>query len=398
MLKRKALIRKLPAVETLGSVTVICSDKTGTLTENRMRVVTLQVAEHSVDTDRYLRSRPLDASTPTWPDASGVPLLLAGGTLCNDAHVQTSRSQSGVVIPLGDPTEVALVAAAADQGLLKAELEQLMPRVAEVPFSPERKRMTTVHQIAYDRSLIPDELTSVFNENATRYLAFTKGAVDTLLELSTTVWIGGTPQPLNQQWRERMAAANDGLAQKGMRVIGMAFRCLESLPSPMEVNDVEREMTFVGMFGLIDPPRQEAASAVATCQRAGIRPVMITGDHPLTAYHIAEQVGLAHEGQAVTGPEVDRFPGELKSLVKSTTVFARVAPAHKLKIVEALQENGEVVAMTGDGVNDAPALKKADIGVAMGVTGTDVAKEAADIILLDDDFATVVAAVEEGRI
>lgn len=398
MLKRKALIRKLPAVETLGSVTVICSDKTGTLTENRMRVVTLQLAEYSVDTDSYLRSRPLNASTPSWGDASGIPLLLAGGTLCNDAHVRTSTKQSEVAIPFGDPTEIALVAAAADQGLSKAELQQLMPRVAEVPFSPERKRMTTVHQMACDPSLIPDELASVCDGNPTRYVAFSKGAVDTLLELSTTVWVGGKPQPLNQQWRERMAAANDGLAENGMRVIGMAFRCLDSLPSPMEVNNVEREMTFVGMFGLIDSPRQEAASAVATCQVAGIRPVMITGDHPLTARYIAEKVGIASTKQPLTGFELDHLSDQLKSLVESTSVYARVTPAHKLKIVQALQENGEIVAMTGDGVNDAPALKRADIGVAMGVTGTDVAKEAADIVLLDDNFATIVAAVEEGRV
>ena len=398
MLKRKALIRKLPAVETLGSVTVICSDKTGTLTENRMRVVTLQLAEHSVDIDSYLRSRPLDSSTPTWADGSGVPLLLAGGTLCNDAHVRTSTKQSEVAIPFGDPTEIALVAAAADQGLLKAQLQQLMPRVAEGPFSPERKRMTTVHQMACDPSLIPEELASVCDGNPARYVAFSKGAVDTLLELSTAVWVGGKPQPLNQQWRERMAAANNDLAQKGMRVIGMVFRCLDSRPTAEEMEKIEREMTFVGMFGLIDSPRQEAASAVATCQMAGIRPVMITGDHPLTARYIAEKLGIADTKQPLTGPELDHLSDQLKSLVESTSVYARVTPAHKLKIVQALQENGEVVAMTGDGVNDAPALKKADIGVAMGVTGTDVAKEAADIVLLDDNFATIVAAVEEGRV
>lgn len=396
MLKRHALIRKLPAVETLGSVTVICSDKTGTLTENRMQVVTLHLAEHSVDISNSLRAWQLDKLHQEWMPDSGVGLMFAGGALCNDSH--SSRNQPQSVVPLGDPTEIALVTAAADFGVLREKLGLLMPRVAEVPFSPERKRMTTVHEIACDPSLIPNEVASACDGNPPRYLVFTKGAVDTLLELSTTVWVGGKPQLLNEQWHEHVREANDGLAQKGMRVIGVAFRPLDSLPKPADVEGIEREMTFVGMFGLIDPPRPEAASSVATCQMAGIRPVMITGDHPLTARHIAEKLGIADTKQPLTGPELDHLSIRLKSLVESTSVYARVTPAHKLQIVQALQENGEVVAMTGDGVNDAPALKKANIGVAMGITGTDVAKEAADIVLLDDNFATIVAAVEEGRV
>lgn len=393
MLKRKALIRKLPAVETLGSVTVICSDKTGTLTENRMRVVTLRLAESSIEMETDLPSREHHRSSK---EAISAGLMLTGGALCNDS--QSSVNQPQGIAPLGDPTEIALTVAAASFGLKKTDLERLMPRLAEVPFSAERKRMTTMHRIVSDPSLIARELASVCAGNSARYVAFCKGAADVLLELSTTVWVDGKLQPLSPQWRERMVAANNELAQQGMRVIGMAFRCLDSVPTAEEVEKAEREMTFVGLFGLIDPPRQEAASAVATCQSAGIRPVMITGDHPLTARYVAERLGIADDKKPVTGPELDHLPEQLKSLVESTSVYARVSPAHKLKIVQALQENGEVVAMTGDGVNDAPALKRADIGVAMGVTGTDVAKEAADIVLLDDNFATIVAAVEEGRV
>ena len=393
MLKRKALIRKLPAVETLGSVTTICSDKTGTLTENRMRVATLQLAEDSLDLNKSLRSGPLDDSIPISIQASGVALLLAGGALCNDTHVGTG------ITALGDPTETALVAAAADLGLFKTELERLMPRIAEVPFSSERKRMTTIHQAPRDSPLIPKEIASACGETPIHYLAFTKGAVDGVLQRSAAIWLNGRAQPLNPKWGERLAAANDALARTGMRVMGVAFRCLASLPTAVDLIDVERDMTFVGMFGLIDPPRQEAASAVATCRMAGIRPVMITGDHPLTASYVAEKLGITATKETLSGPELDRLTAsQLKSVVTSTSVYARVSPAHKLRIVQALQENGEIVAMTGDGVNDAPALKKADIGVAMGVTGTDVAKEAADMVLLDDNFATIVAAVEQGRV
>jgi Ca2+-transporting ATPase len=390
MLKRKALIRKLPAVETLGSVTVICSDKTGTLTENQMSVTTIQLAERSVNMSL---PQPEDVFLGATPDPA-ICLMLTGGALCNDSHASPNEPLSNA--PLGDPTEVALVRAAAGRGLLKERLEPVMPRVAEVPFSSERKRMTTVHALPCDSSQLPHSIASFCKGNR-HYFVFTKGAVDTLLELSTTVWINGKSHPLSPHWRGRIGGANDGLAEKGMRVIGMAFQRLDSLPSPAGIGHVEQEMIFLGMFGLIDPPRREAASAVATCQAAGIRPVMITGDHPLTARYVAKQLGIT-DSTLLTGPEVERLSGRLKPLVESTNVYARVTPAHKLQIVQALQENGEVVAMTGDGVNDAPALKKADVGVAMGMTGTDVAKQAADIILLDDNFATIVAAVEEGRV
>jgi Ca2+-transporting ATPase len=394
MVKRNALVRKLSAVETLGSVTVICSDKTGTLTENRMRAAILQLSDGSLEIDRA----PGSAGDAHQIHGSGIPLLLTGGALCNDTRVQLTATNSEAA-PLGDPTEVALIAAASQFGLWKPQLDQLMPRVAEVPFSSERKCMTTVHEFACGTAQVPQEIASACGAAPTRYLAFSKGAVDKLLKLSAGIWVNGKVQPLSEEWGKRIIIGNDTLARKGMRVIGLAFRTLESLPAATDLKNVERDLTFVGMFGLIDPPRAEAASAVARCKMAGITPVMITGDHPLTARYIAENLGISVKKEPLTGNELDCLSsGELKSLVISTTVYARVSPSHKLRIVEALQENGEVVAMTGDGVNDAPALKKANIGVAMGVTGTDVAKEAADMVLLDDNFATIVSAVEEGRV
>ena len=394
MLRRKALIRRLPAVETLGSVTIICTDKTGTLTENRMSVATLQLAGHSVDLAQA--ALPPSASAPSpLPAHPAAALLLAGGALCND--FQAGFHQPHAEPPRGDPTEAALVAAAARFGLAKQELERRMPRVAEVPFSSERKRMTTAHAVAAGPAPLPGAPAFPGDASRAACFVFTKGAVDSLLPLCATIWTGGREQPLDAQARADLAAANDALAGKGMRVIGLAFRRLEALPSPASAENLEREMAFVGIFGLLDPLRQEAAPAVATCLAAGIRPVMITGDHPLTARHIAAQLGIEAGQRLLTGPELDALGGRLKTLAESTSVYARVSPAHKLQIVRALQENGEVVAMIGDGVNDAPSLRKADIGVSMGRAGTDVAKEAADIILLDDNFATIVAAVEEGR-
>jgi Ca2+-transporting ATPase len=394
MLKRNALIRKLPAVETLGSVTVICTDKTGTLTENRMRVATLQLADHSIDLTNGSPSQKRDELLLSPSAARAVTLMLAGGALCNDSHLGPERSKA----PIGDPTEVALLTAASDFGLQKTQLERWMPRVAEAPFSSARKRMTTTHVLACAGSEIPPELVHLCNGNRSRLLLFTKGAVDTLLERSTTVWVDGMLQPLDREWRERIVRANEGMARKGMRVLGLAFRSIEAAPRLTENEAIEQELAFVGMFGITDPPRPETAPAVATCRSAGIRPIMITGDHVLTAEYIAGKVGIPDSQHALTGPDLDKLSSELQSTVAAINVYARVAPEHKLKIVQALQKNGEIVAMTGDGVNDAPALKKADIGVAMGVTGTDVAKEASDIVLLDDNFATIVAAVKEGRI
>jgi Ca2+-transporting ATPase len=397
MLKRRVLVRKLSAVETLGSVTVICSDKTGTLTENQMAVTLLQLADRKVE----LQDRASDDYHKEFPELKerGFNLMLAGAALCNDSVVRSNSGGANSSVPLGDPTETALVVAAQRTGILKPDLDKLLPRVAEVPFTSERKRMTTVHRYPSDRSALPAGVRAACEESASACIAFTKGAVDVLLGLSDSVWVNGHQEPLNDTGRERLAAENDKLAANGMRVLGVAFRCLASAQPEARADDLERGLTFVGMLAMIDPPRSEAASAVATCKTAGIRPMMITGDHPLTARYIASQLGIAHNGEVVTGPQLERTsPGELEQLTESAPVYARVSPEHKLRIVEGLHRRGHIVAMTGDGVNDAPALKKADIGVAMGITGTDVSKEAADMVLLDDNFASIVAAVEEGRV
>lgn len=378
MLKRRALIRKLPAVETLGSVTVICSDKTGTLTENRMTVAVVEIAgcqmEATMLSEAALRERPEFAR------------LLVGAALCNDAVMDGAGA-------VGDPTETALVVAAAKCGLRKAELERALPRVGEVPFESERKRMTTVHRKESEAV----SLAGLHGDAPG--VSFTKGAVGSLLQVSSHVWSEGRAEPINDAWRERIQTANDRLAQRGMRVLGVAFRPLAELPGQTDVALLERDLIFIGFVGMMDPLRAEARDAVQTCVSAGIRPVMITGDHPLTAMQIARELGIAGDGHVMTGQELERLSvAELKKVVGEVSVYARVAPAHKLKIVEALQSRGQVVAMTGDGINDAPALKKADIGVAMGIAGTDVAKEASAMVLMDDNFATIVAAVREGRV
>lgn len=391
MLKRRVLVRKLAAVETLGSVTVICSDKTGTLTQNRMTAAELRVADHDVDISAHG-----DASRGDIPPSAN--LLLAGGALCNDAVLQAGEGGPDQAAVLGDPTEISLLLAARKFGLSKEHLEEKMPRVAELPFDSGRKCMTTVHKLPSDPTQLPELIRAAVSGMTGLRIAFTKGSVDNLLGISSSVWQQDRAVVLDQAWRDRVAVANDDLAKQGMRVLGVAFRLLESADGAVD-QSLEQDLTFVGMIAINDPPRPEAAAAVATCQRAGIRAVMITGDHPLTATYIAGQLGITGEGPALTGPELERMPvNELEQRTISTPVYARVSPEHKLKIVEGLQRSGHIVAMTGDGVNDAPALKRADIGIAMGLTGTDVAKEAADMVLLDDNFATIVAAVEEGRV
>src|SRR5215213_10196273 len=401
MLRRRALIRKLPAVETLGSVTVICSDKTGTLTQNRMTVTVLDVADHTVELGevRLTDSKPgPDGGTPlSIGDDPTLALLLAGSALCNDALLEDhEEDEFGAV---GDPTEGALVVAAAREGLKKPEIEVALPRVGEVPFDSGRKRMTTVHEVVSDSENL-EALNPVLNaeQGSVSYIAFTKGAVDSLLEISSEVWTGdGQVESLTEGWRERISTANERLAGDGIRVLGVGLRRLHSFDGYCERQ--ERNLTFLGIVGMIDPPRSEAKDAVEICKRAGIRPVMITGDHPLTARHIATELGIAEDNRILTERDLASLPGEdLVDLVEEVPVYARVSPEHKLDIVEALQEKGHIVAMTGDGVNDAPALKRADIGVAMGITGTDVSKEAADMVLTDDNFATIVAAVEQGRV
>ncbi len=389
MLKQNVLIRKLPAVETLGSVTVICSDKTGTLTENRMTAAVALLSDGS-RLDLLAAGRSGAGSAAAGP---GFDLLLTGMALCNDAVMP-----AGGAAPLGDPTEVALAEAAALLGLKKAVLDASLPRVDEVPFNSERKRMTTVHRLPAEARAWPAGLRSVVESLSTERVAFTKGAVDSLLQVSGRVWANGQVEPLEDEWRTRLQGLNDSLAKQGMRVLGLALRPVE-VAGTGAGEAIERGLIFLGMAGVIDPPRAEAAQAVATCKTAGIRPVMITGDHPLTASYIAASVGMTGEAGALTGIDLDRMTvSELEDKAQATQVYARVSPEHKLKIVEALQRRGHIVAMTGDGVNDAPALKRADIGVAMGITGADVAKEAADMVLLDDNFSTIVAAVEQGRV
>jgi Ca2+-transporting ATPase len=423
MLRRRALIRKLPAVETLGSVTVICSDKTGTLTENRMTVTLLDVAEHTLNlTEMLYRGQPVwtpgeeppamaepSVETSVIPEVTSAQLnpslrlLLAGSALCNDAILESAEDEkAGRLRAVGDPTEGALVIAAARFDILKYELERALPRVSEVPFTSERKRMTTAHEPQADEFASQPHLRQFMQslpiDSLPPYLAFTKGAADSLLEVSNQVWVDGRLKPLNEDWCQRIQTANNRLAQDGMRVLGLAMRPMDVLPANEHAETMERDLIFVGLVGMIDPPRPEVKNAVQTCKTAGIRPVMITGDHPLTAQHIARELAIAADGRVLVGQELSRMSvEELEGIVEDVPVYARVSPEHKLKIVQALQDRGHIVAMTGDGVNDAPALKKADIGVAMGITGTDVAKESSDMVLLDDNFATIVAAVEEGR-
>jgi Ca2+-transporting ATPase len=461
MLRRRALVRKLPAVETLGSVTAICSDKTGTLTENRMSVAVLDVAGERLDLSTELRDSesaggpgrpggPGGGATARFTSRPALALLLAGGALCNDATLRSGEGEGegdgggggggGRFQATGDPTEGALVVASAELGLWKDRLEEALPRVAEVPFESDRKRMTTLHALPRAGGEMPAGLLPLWEyanrESPARpershratldrspgpHIAFTKGAVDSLLEVCDRVWIGDRVEPMCEGWRRRIVASNNLLSQEGMRVLGVAFGLCDALPAPGEGGgfgpcDVERALIFTGMVGMVDPARPEAREAVQKCKTAGIRLVMITGDHPLTAAYIARQLGIIDpepeggegaegaeseggRGPILTGRELDSLGrGELEEVAGEVAVYARVSPEHKLAIVQALQNRGHIVAMTGDGVNDAPALKKADIGIAMGVTGTDVSKEAADMVLVDDNFATIVAAVEEGRI
>ncbi len=396
MLRRHTLIRRLYAVETLGSVTTICSDKTGTLTQNRMTVVVLDMAGDRRDLAAE------EGSEAIGPDAlretPALRLLLAGGALCNDTTVTTDGSL------VGDPTETALVAVAERYGLGKAALEENLPRVGEVPFDTSRKRMTTIHAIPEDLdapALLRGELSEL--DRAARpggRVTFTKGALDELLDCCDAAAIGTAVIEFDDELLARARAAGEGLAAEGVRVLGVAVRLWDDPGGVPEDETAERGLTLVGLEGMIDPARPEVRDAIATCRDAGIRPVMITGDHPLTAAAIARDLGLADETTVpLAGGALARMDdAELAETARRASVYARVAPEDKLRIVEALQRDGEVVAMTGDGVNDAPALAQADIGVAMGITGTDVTKDAGDMILQDDNFATIVGAVHEGRV
>jgi Ca2+-transporting ATPase len=404
MFKQKVLVRKLPAVETLGSVTVICSDKTGTLTENRMTVTHLKVADEQIDLSKHPNSEGLKLLK----ERCDFTLLLVAAALCNDAILPEKHNEAQNVQGIGDPTEVALAIAAANLGVKKINLESSFPRVAELSFDGLRKRMTTIHQVPRQKitadTNLPNYSTKYLDHlkngilDDFPYVAFVKGAIDSLINISSAIWVDEKAEPLNDSWRTKIVRLNEELAQEGMRVLGIAFRPLESLPKDSHLSELEQDLIFIGMVSMSDPARPEVKDAVRVCHAAGIRPVMITGDHPLTARHIAAQLGIAIDHQLLTGQDLEQSPQELLHSIESVSVYARVSPQHKLEIVQALQHRGHIVAMTGDGVNDAPALKKADIGIAMGITGTDVAKEAADMILLDDNFATIVAVTKEGRV
>jgi len=383
MAKRKAIVRKLAAVETLGSTNVICSDKTGTLTKNEMTVRVVLTASGRADLSGTgyapqgeLRAdgRPLEAGA----HRIEIERALAAGFLTNNA---TLAERGGQWLVIGDPTEGALKVAALKIGLSSERLETRFARVGEIPFSSERKMMSTAH---------------TDGRHAGRVL-FTKGAPDVLLARCAYERVGEREAPLDEARRAAILAAIDALAGEALRLIGLAYR---RLPADARLGEtVEQDFVWLGVVGMIDPPRPEAVDAVRVAQEAGVRVIMITGDHPAAAHAIAVELGIARpDGRTVTGVELARMPEEaLRATVREVPVYARVAPEHKLAIVRALKSHGAIVAMTGDGVNDAPALKAADIGIAMGVTGTDVSKGAADMILADDNFATIVAAIEEGR-
>jgi Ca2+-transporting ATPase len=361
MVARNALIRRLAAVETLGSVTFICADKTGTLTEHRMRVGAIRTP------DALGRDAPPDAT------ADGADSLWLILSLCNDATTATG------VPPGGDPTEIALLQAASHAGFDKDELVRRMPRLGELPFSADRSRMTTLHG------------------HEGRVLALTKGAPEQVLRRCARALTAEGSVPLDHS---AASAAAEAMAANGFRVLACARRDFAGYPEAQSPDAIETDLVFVGLVGLFDPPRPEAREAVADCKRAGIRVVMITGDHRGTATAIARHLGIIEdrEREVLTGAELDRLSGEaLREAIAVTRVYARAAPQHKMAIVQALQADGQFVAMTGDGVNDAPALRRADIGVAMGRTGTDVAREAAHMVLLDDNFASIVGAIREGR-
>ncbi|MGV3720136.1 MAG: cation-translocating P-type ATPase [Actinomycetota bacterium] len=366
MVERHVIVRRLRAVEALGATTVICTDKTGTLTQNVMTVRRVWVSGGEPALDGK-------------DGASGeVSRLLEIAVLCNDARLQ-SESESGSV---GDPTETALLELAAKHGVTREALEATMPRVQEIPFDADRKRMITFHRLP---------------EGGHRLML--KGAPDEVLKLCTQMQLADGVRAISAQDQEELARVNRRFAGEALRVLGFAYREVSEAPADGELEALERDLVFVGLTGMIDPPRPEARDAVRVCMKAGIRPVMITGDHAATAQAVARELNLpAADEELLSGHALQEVSDqELRQRVGRISIFARVSPADKLRIVTALQENGQIVAMTGDGVNDAPALKKADIGVAMGVTGTDVARGAADIVLTDDNFASVVAAVEEGR-
>ncbi|NLD48184.1 MAG: calcium-translocating P-type ATPase, SERCA-type [Clostridiaceae bacterium] len=367
MAGNNAIIRKLPAVETLGSTEIICSDKTGTLTQNKMTVKEVFINGNLFPEDKLSE------------ECRDLELFMQIMSLCNDSKI--TRVDNDSVNVIGDPTETALIYFAGNKGFDKDEMERTIPRRNEIPFDSDRKLMTTIH--AVDRG----------------YRVMTKGAVDVLLKNCTHISVNGVVQPVTEKLANDINKANKAMGDKALRVLALAYRDFDNMPEDITPDKIERDLVFVGLVGMIDPPREEVKEAVKTCIAAGIRPVMITGDHRDTAAAIAKELNIIKdESGIITGSELDKISDEVfdKDVTKYS-VYARVSPEHKVRIVKAWKKNGKVVAMTGDGVNDAPALKTADIGVGMGITGTDVSKSVSDMVLSDDNFATIVLAVREGR-
>lgn len=367
MAKRNAIIRKLSAVETLGSTEIICSDKTGTLTQNKMTVKEVYLDGAIKSVDEFSE------------EDKSFTVFVHSLVLCNDSKI-TAIDKDNLSL-VGDPTETALVSFAAKKGFLKHTIDSLIPRVNEIPFDSDRKLMTTIHKI---------------ND---RFRIITKGAPDVLLERCTGVYINGEEKIMTRKLLDGIAGANKNMAGKALRVLAVAIRDVDTIPVNISCENIEDNLTFVGLVGMIDPPRPEAKEAVRVCKDAGIRPIMITGDHRDTAIAIAKELGIIKdEDEVITGSELNSVTEEaFETLVTKYSVYARVSPEHKVRIVNAWKKRGKVVAMTGDGVNDAPALKSSDIGIGMGITGTEVAKGVSNMVLADDNFATIVIAVEEGR-
>lgn len=377
MAKKNSVVRRLPAVETLGSATVICSDKTGTLTQNKMTVTNIASAQKEEDMNGHFASA-----------------LFSLAAQCNDAKLQQKKK---TMEALGEPTETALVLAAYRHSIDKTKLDLFQQRVYEIPFDSTRKMMTTVHKYQKDMSYI--QLPNQF-----QFISITKGAPDVLLKHCSQVYLDGSILTLTKQHTNRILMLNQGMTKQALRVIAVAFKPLTDFQTPKQSGnasqrDLENNLVFLGLIGMIDPPRPEVRDAVLTCKRAGIKPVMITGDHISTACAIGKALDIiSKDSEALSGEDLNKLSDqELSNKIDKYGVFARVSPEHKVRLVKAFQQKGNIVAMTGDGVNDAPALKNADIGCAMGITGTDVAKNAADMILEDDNFATIVSAVSEGR-
>ncbi len=360
MIKENAIIRKLPAVETLGAVNIICSDKTGTLTQNKMTVIKFYANKETQDIDK------LNIENATHK------MLLENLVLCNDATFSKDSST-------GDPTEIALLEAGSKYNIIKNNIENEHKRIDEIPFDSDRKLMTTIN-IFGDKNYV-----------------MTKGATDNLLKVSTKAYINGEIVPLTDEIKENIMDASNKMSKNALRVLGAAYKTLED--DNYNKENLETDLIFIGLVGMIDPPRESVKDSILECKNSGIKTIMITGDHKITAFAIAKELGIAeYESQAIFGYELDDMSdSELSSKIENLRVFARVSPEHKVKIVKALKSKGNIVSMTGDGVNDAPSLKAADIGVAMGITGTDVAKGASDMVLTDDNFSTIVSAIKEGR-